>query len=94
MNRKTLAATEYLVVRDYFFFSLKLRRTGAIGPRPRRIGLGFANITVLAGSSPNEHTVTRMNTAAHLVDFRQRKLCCILGLSTLLSFTQPRNSLL
>jgi hypothetical protein len=27
---KTLAATEYLVVRGYFFFSLKLRRTARL----------------------------------------------------------------
>jgi hypothetical protein len=66
---KTLAATEYLVVRGYFFFSLKLRRTARLDTRPRRIGLGFANVTVFAGSGPNEHTVTGVNAAAHMVDF-------------------------
>ncbi|HEY2234826.1 MAG TPA: hypothetical protein VGK01_15250 [Candidatus Angelobacter sp.] len=50
-------------------FSLKLRRDGAIGHRPRRIGLGFANVTVFAGSGPNRHTVTGVNAAAHMVDF-------------------------
>jgi hypothetical protein len=62
---KTLAATEYLVVRGYFFF-LRLRRTARLDTRPRRIGLGFANVTVFAGSGSNEHTVTGVNAAAHM----------------------------
>jgi hypothetical protein len=38
-------------------FLLKLRRTGVMDTRPRRIGLGFANVTVFAGSWSNKHTV-------------------------------------
>jgi hypothetical protein len=78
--------------RGCFLFSLKLRRDGAIGHRPRRIGLGFANVTVFAGSAPNEHTVTGVNAAAHIIDFASVSSVAFSGLSTLLSFAQRHNS--
>jgi hypothetical protein len=70
---KMLATEDLLVVVASCFLS-SCGGTARLDTVRAGFGLGFANVTVFAGSAPNEHTVTGVNAAAHMAISRASAL--------------------